>query len=198
MGDPTTDPMGVLDGDFVARGCVLKHDFEARPVLGNAGGEEQERSLKTRSGYDKFYGFMGGETNQWAPLLYDGTARVELPNDPNYHFTTDMTNQAIAWVRYEKSLTPDKPFFVYFAPGATHAPHHVPREWADKYKGKFDAGWDKYREETLARQIKLGVVPPGTTLPSRRSIGDQRFQAGTTSSGSSRSNRWPSAGRMSP
>jgi arylsulfatase A-like enzyme len=82
MGDPTTDPMGVLDGDFVARGCVLKHDFEARPVLGNAGGEEQERSLKTRSGYDKFYGFMGGETNQWAPLLYDGTARSSCLTTP--------------------------------------------------------------------------------------------------------------------
>ncbi len=127
----------------------------------------------TRSGYDKFYGFIGGETNQWAPLLYDGTARVELPADPNYHFTTDMTNQAIAWMRYEKSLTPDKPFFVYFAPGATHAPHHVPREWADKYKGKFDSGWDKYREETLARQIKLGVVPPGTKLaPKPKDIKD--------------------------
>src|SRR4029078_9866548 len=118
----------------------------------------------TRSGFDKFYGFMGGETNQWAPLLYDGTARVELPADPNYHFTTDMTNQAIAWMKSQKSLSPDKPFFMYFAPGATHAPHHVPKEWADKYKGKFDAGWDKYREDALARQIKLGVVPPGTKL----------------------------------
>ena len=127
----------------------------------------------TRSGFDKFYGFMGGETNQWAPLLYDGTARVELPADPNYHFTTDMTNQAIAWMKSQKSLSPDKPFFMYFAPGATHAPHHVPKEWADKYKGKFDAGWDKYREETLARQIKLGVVPPGTKLaPKPKDIKD--------------------------
>ena len=87
-----------------------------------------------------------------------------VPNDPNYHFMTDMTNQAIAWTRSSKSMTPDKPFFMYFAPGATHAPHHVPKEWIDKYKGKFDGGWDKYREETLARQIKLGVVPPGTKL----------------------------------
>ena len=127
----------------------------------------------TRSGFDKFYGFIGGETNQWAPLLYDGTARVELPADPNYHFTTDMTNQAIAWMKSQKSLSPDKPFFMYFAPGATHAPHHVPKEWADKYKGKFDAGWDKYREETLARQIKLGVVPPGTKLaPKPKDIKD--------------------------
>jgi len=115
-------------------------------------------------GFDKFYGFLGGETNQWAPLLYDGVTRVELPSDPNYHFMTDMTNQAIAWIKYQKAMTPDRPFLVYFAPGATHAPHHVPKEWIAKWKGKFDQGWDKLREETLARQIKLGVVPPGTKL----------------------------------
>jgi arylsulfatase A-like enzyme len=118
----------------------------------------------TRSGFDKFYGFIGGETNQWAPLIYNGMNQVEPPHDPNYNFMTDMTNQAIAWVQYQKSLTPDKPFFVYFAPGAVHAPHHVPKAWIAKYKGKFDQGWDKLREETLARQIKLGVVPPGTKL----------------------------------
>jgi arylsulfatase A-like enzyme len=118
----------------------------------------------TRSGFDKFYGFMGGETNQWAPLIYDGMTQVELPKDPNYNFMTDMTNHAMDWVRYQKSLTPDKPFFMYFAPGATHAPHHVPKEWIAKYKGKFDGGWDKMREETLERQIKLGVVPAGTKL----------------------------------
>ncbi len=118
----------------------------------------------TRSGFDKFYGFMGGETNQWAPAIYDGMNKIETPTYPNYHFMTDMTNQAIEWMRYQKSLTPDKPFFIYFAPGATHAPHHVPKEWIAKYKGKFDQGWDKLREETLARQIKLGVVPAGTKL----------------------------------
>jgi arylsulfatase len=118
----------------------------------------------TRSGFDKFYGFIGGETNQWAPLLYDGMTQVEPSHDPNYNFMTDMTDQAIKWVQAEKSLTPDKPFFMYFAPGATHAPHHVPKEWIAKYKGKFDQGWDKLREETLARQIKLGVVPEGTKL----------------------------------
>lgn len=118
----------------------------------------------TRSGFDKFYGFIGGETNQWAPAIYDGMSRVELPKDPNYHFMTDMTNQAIKWTSAQKSLTPDKPFFTYFAPGATHAPHHAPKAWIAKYKGKFDQGWDKLREETLARQIKLGVVPAGTKL----------------------------------
>jgi arylsulfatase A-like enzyme len=118
----------------------------------------------TRQGFDKFYGFMGGETNQWAPLIYDGMNQVEVPHTPGYNFMTDMTDQAIAWMGYQKSLTPDKPFFIYFAPGATHAPHHVPKEWIAKYKGQFDQGWDKVREETLARQIKLGVVPAGTKL----------------------------------
>jgi len=117
-----------------------------------------------RSGFDKFYGFMGGETNQWAPAIYDGMVRVETPKEANYHFMTDMTDQAIRWMRSVKSLTPDRPFFIYFAPGATHAPHHVPKEWISKYKGRFDQGWDKLREEILARQIKLGVVPPNTRL----------------------------------
>jgi len=118
----------------------------------------------TRQGFDRFYGFIGGETNQWAPYLYDGTAVVELPNNPNYHFMTDMTEKARAWIKHQKALTPDRPSFVYFAPGATHAPHHVPRAWIEKWKGKFDQGWDKIREETLARQIAMGVVPKGTKL----------------------------------
>ena len=118
----------------------------------------------THSGFDKFYGFIGGETNQWAPLVYDGTTQVEIPKDPNYHFTTDMTNQAIRWVRFQQALTPDKPFMIYFATGATHAPHHAPQEYIDKYKGKFDQGWDKVREETLERQKKLGIVPQDTKL----------------------------------
>jgi arylsulfatase len=115
-------------------------------------------------GFDKFYGFIGGETNQWAPLIFDGNHRVELPNDPKYHFLTDMTDQTVAWIRYQKALTPERPFFVYYAPGATHAPHHVPPEWIAKWKGKFDQGWDALREETLARQIRAGVVPAGTKL----------------------------------
>jgi len=121
----------------------------------------------TRQGFDKFYGFLGGETNQWAPYIYDGVSPVRLPEDPNYHFMTDMTNQAVAWIKFQKALTPDKPFFVYFAPGATHAPHHVPREWISKWQGKFDQGWDRLREETLARQITLGVVPPDTQLAAK-------------------------------
>src|SRR6187399_3248196 len=121
----------------------------------------------THSGFDKFYGFIGGETNQWAPAVYDGTIRVETPHDPNYHFTTDMTNQAINWVSAQQSLTPDKPFYMYFATGATHAPHHAPKEYIDKYKGKFDQGWDKLREETFAKQKALGVIPQNAQLTVR-------------------------------
>jgi arylsulfatase len=119
----------------------------------------------TRSGFEEFYGFIGGETNQWDPMIVQGTTFKRKPeHEPNYHFTTDMTSQAIAWMRAQQSLTPDKPFFMYFATGATHAPHHAPKEWIEKYRGAFDKGWDKLREETLARQIALGVVPQGTPL----------------------------------
>ena len=107
----------------------------------------------TGSGFDKFYGFIGGETNQWHPMVYDGTTRVyPKVEDPNYHFTNDMADQALAWMNTQQSLTPEKPFYMYFATGATHAPHHAPQEFIDKYKGKFSQGWDKLREETLARQ----------------------------------------------
>ena len=119
----------------------------------------------THQGFDKFYGFIGGETDQWYPLIYDGVTRVTPPKTEEYHFTTDMTNQAINWVKAQQSMTPDKPFFVYYAPGAVHAPHHVPKEWADKYKGQFDEGWDKVREETFARQKEMGVIPADTKLP---------------------------------
>jgi arylsulfatase len=121
----------------------------------------------TGSGFDKFYGFIGGETNQWAPAIYDGTVRVEHKPSPDYHFTVDMTDQAINWVSAQQSLTPDKPFYMYFATGATHAPHHVPKEWIAKYKGQFSGGWDKLREETFARQKKLGVVPANAKLTPR-------------------------------
>jgi arylsulfatase len=121
----------------------------------------------TGSGFEHFYGFIGGETNQWAPAIYRDTVPVEPPDDPEYHFTVDMTDRAIEWIAQQKALMPDKPFFVYFAPGATHAPHQVPKEWADKYKGKFDEGWDAIREETFARQKKLGVIPEDAELTKR-------------------------------
>jgi len=120
-------------------------------------------------GFEYFYGFLGGETNQWYPAIYEGTTPVEPEKTPEegYHFTEDMTTKAIKWIRQQKALMPDKPFFTYFAPGATHAPHHVPKEWADKYKGKFDQGWDKLREETFARQKTLGVIPQDCPLTER-------------------------------
>ena len=120
-------------------------------------------------GFEYFYGFLGGEANQWYPTLYEGTTPVEPEKTPEegYHLMEDMTDKAMAWMSQQKALAPDKPFFVYFAPGATHAPHHVPKEWADKYKGKFDAGWDALREETIARQKKLGVIPADCDLTAR-------------------------------
>jgi arylsulfatase A-like enzyme len=120
-------------------------------------------------GFEYFYGFIGGETNQWYPAIYDGTTPMEQGKSPEegYHFTEDMTNKAIGWIRQQKALMSDKPFFVYFAPGATHAPHHVPKEWIGKFRGKFDGGWDKLREETFARQKKLGVIPADAVLTKR-------------------------------
>jgi len=120
-------------------------------------------------GFEYFYGFIGGEANQWYPSLYEGTTPVEPEKTPEqgYHLVEDMTDKAIGWIGQQKALTPDRPFFVYFAPGATHGPHHVPKEWADKYKGKFDQGWDKLREETFARQKKLGVIPQDCQLTVR-------------------------------
>jgi arylsulfatase len=120
-------------------------------------------------GFEYFYGFIGGECNQYEPELYEGTTPVTPPRtaEEGYHLTEDLADKAIAWVRQEKVLMGDKPFFVYFAPGATHAPHHVPKQWADKYKGKFDQGWDKLREETFARQKKLGVIPDNAELTKR-------------------------------
>ena len=123
----------------------------------------------TGSGFEHFYGFIGGETNQYYPPLYDGTTPIEPERTPEegYHLMEDLADKAIGWIRQQKAIAPDKPFFVYFAPGATHAPHHVPKEWIAKYKGKFDQGWDKVREETFIRQKKLGVIPAGCELTKR-------------------------------
>lgn len=118
----------------------------------------------TNSGFDKFYGFIGGETNQWDPVIFDGVTKVQKKDDPDYHFTTDMTNEAIEWVKFQQAMTPEKPFMVYYATGATHAPHHAPDEWIEKYKGKFDQGWLKLREETFARQKEMGVIPENAQL----------------------------------
>jgi arylsulfatase A-like enzyme len=120
-------------------------------------------------GFEYFYGFIGGETNQWYPALYEGTTPVEPDKTPEegYHLTEDMTTKAIKWIRQQKALMPNRPFFSYFAPGATHAPHHVRKEWADRYAGQFDQGWDVLREETFSRQKRLGVIPPDCELTKR-------------------------------
>ncbi|NKS38362.1 sulfatase-like hydrolase/transferase [Rhodococcus hoagii] len=121
------------------------------------------------NGFEYFYGFLGGETDQWYPTLHEGTGRVEPWGTPEegYHLTEDLADKAIAWVRQQKVLSPDKPFFLYFAPGATHAPHHVPQQWAERYRGRFDDGWDVLRERTFARQKELGVVPADAELTRR-------------------------------
>jgi arylsulfatase len=123
----------------------------------------------TGSGFEHFYGFIGGETNQYAPAIYRDAVPVEPNQTPRegYHFTEDMTDRAIEWVRQQKALMPDKPFFVYYAPGATHTPHHVPTEWSEKYKGKFDDSWDAHCERTFARQKERGLVPQDAQLTQR-------------------------------
>ena len=121
----------------------------------------------TGLGFEYFYGFIGGDTDQWHPALFDGTKPIEPPHDPKYHLDADLADHAVSWIRQQHSLAPDKPFFAYYAPGLCHAPHHAPKEWIAKFKGQFDQGWDKLREETLARQIAQGVVPAGTKLTPR-------------------------------
>ena len=123
----------------------------------------------TGSGFEYFYGFVGGEANQYYPGLFEGTVAVEPPKTPEegYTLTEDLANHAVAWVRQQKALMPDKPFFMYFAPGATHAPHHVPKTWSDKYKGKFEGGWDKLRQEIFTRQKAIGVIPDDAVLTAR-------------------------------
>ncbi len=122
----------------------------------------------TQLGFEYFYGFLGGDTNQWSPALVENTKRISTPPDKlDYHLTPDLVDHAIDWIRTQQSIAPDKPFFTYFATGATHAPHHAPKAWIDKYKGKFDQGWDKLREETFARQKQLGVIPASAQLTPR-------------------------------
>jgi arylsulfatase A-like enzyme len=118
-------------------------------------------------GFEYFYGFNAGDMNHWNPILYENRNLVPASSDPNYHLTTDIADKAISWLRQAKSIAPDKPYFLYVATGATHAPHHTPKEWIEKFRRKFDGGWDKYREETLERQKKLDVVPKDTQLTVR-------------------------------
>ena len=118
-------------------------------------------------GFDYFYGFNAGDMNHWDPVLYENRNLVPRSTDPNYHMTEDLADKAIDWTRKVTSIAPDKPFFLYVAPGANHSPHHAPKEWIDKFKGQFDGGWDAYREATIARQKTMGVIPPETKLSVR-------------------------------
>ncbi len=138
-------------------------DFETSSIVG------PHDRWPTGLGFEKFYGFIGGESDQYSPYqLYDGTQNISpYINNPNYNLNEDLSKQAINWINQQKSLAPDKPFFVYYVPGGTHAPHQVPVKWSNKYKGKFDKGWDAVRQETLARQKKLGIVPKDTKLTER-------------------------------
>jgi len=119
-------------------------------------------------GFDYFYGFLGGETSQWEPRLFENYNTVEPPHDdPGYHLTVDLKNRALTWIDKHQAFSPDKPFFMYWAPGAVHGPHHIFKEWADKYKGKFDDGWDAYRNRVYQQQLKMGIIPPHTKLTPR-------------------------------
>jgi arylsulfatase len=121
----------------------------------------------TGHGFDYFYGFLAGETSQWEPRLVENTTAIEPPHDKNYHLSEDMAQRSIDWLRKHRAFSPDKPFFLYWAPGAAHGPHQVGKEWSDKYKGKFDTGWDAYRERVFARQKQLGWIPANTKLTPR-------------------------------
>ena len=121
----------------------------------------------TGYGFDYFYGFIAGETSQWEPRLFENTTAIEPPHDEKYHLTEDMADKGIAWLKKHRAFSPDKPFLMYWAPGAAHGPHHVAQQWAEKYKGKFDQGWDKLREEIFARQKALGWIPANTELTPR-------------------------------
>jgi arylsulfatase len=118
-------------------------------------------------GFDYFYGFLGGETSQWEPRLVENLNYIEPPHDPKYHLSEDLTEKAISWLRKHQAYAPDKPFLMYWAPGAAHGPHHIFKEWADKYKGRFNDGWDELRERTFKRQKELGWIPPDARLTPR-------------------------------
>lgn len=118
-------------------------------------------------GFDYFWGFLGGETSQYDPVITENSTVLGVPDGDDYYFPDAMADKTIDWIHGQKSQDPDKPFFIYFATGASHAPHHIATQWADKYKGKFDAGWDTLRVQTFERQKKLGVIPPDAQLTPR-------------------------------
>jgi arylsulfatase len=138
------------------------------------------RNWPSGRGFERFYGFLGAETNQWYPEIVYDNHPVDPPATPEegYHFSEDITDRAIGFIRDAKAIAPEKPFFLYYAPGAAHAPHHAPKEWADRYSGRFDMGYEALREQTLARQKSLGLVPADTELPALNPIGTPETRTG--------------------
>ena len=138
------------------------------------------RNWPTGRGFERFYGFLGAETNQWYPELVYDSHPVDPPRTPEegYHLSEDLTDKALEFIKDAKVLAPEKPFFLYYAPGACHAPHHAPKEWIDRFKGRFDMGYEAMREQTLARQKELGIVPPDTELPPINPIGTPETRTG--------------------
>ena len=131
-------------------------------------------------GFERSYGFLGAESNQWYPDLFYDNHLADQPKSPDdgYHFSVDITDKALEFIKDAKTIAPEKPFLLYYAPGACHAPHHAPKEWIDKFKGRFDMGYEVLREQTLARQIELGIVPPETTLSPLNPIGTPETRTG--------------------
>ncbi len=164
---------GIRPNNIATLPKILKYNGYATAMFGKnhevpaweSGPAGNQRLWPTSIGFEKFYGFFGGETDQFQPVLVDGITRIPTPRTENYHFTTDMTNKAIEWMKLQKSYNPEKPFFTYYAPGAVHAPHQAPKEWIDKYKGKFSEGWDVMREKTFKKQKEMGIIPANTVLP---------------------------------
>jgi arylsulfatase len=156
----------ILRGNGYATAMFGKWHDTPEPEINPAGPFDR---WPTGLGFEYFYGFNQGETHQYYPVLYRNTTPVDPPKTPEdgYHFTADMTDETIAWIRNVRAGSPDKPWFAYYSTGAIHAPHHVPREWRDKFKGKFDHGWDKQREITFAKQKELGIVPADARLTLR-------------------------------
>lgn len=169
---------GILPEDAVTFGRVLKDNGYSTAFIGKnhstpdweTGPDGPFDRWPNELGFDYFFGFHGGETDQWAPALVENRNLIEPPtNDPDYILDRDLADRTISWLRTQSSAAPDKPFLVYYAPGTAHGPHHAPRGWIDRFKGQFDQGWDRMREESFARQQKLGVVPANAKLTPRPS-----------------------------
>jgi len=166
--------MGRVPAECATLGAVLQENGFSTFWLGKNHNvpEEDIASGASRSewplqkGFDRFYGFLGGETNQWYPDLVEDNHFIDAPYSPEegYHLSKDLADKAIQMIRDQKASNPSKPWFMWFCPGANHAPHHSPKEYADRYKGKFDDGYEAYREWVLPRMIEKGILPKDTGL----------------------------------